>query len=80
MITARGIGILLIIVGVVTAASWFIEPLRNAWPALWAWFISIPFVIRVGLTIAVIGFSVVFASLIAERVRDRRSEGDLTDD
>lgn len=77
---ARSVGISLLVIGVVIAASWFIEPIRNAWPVFWAWLLTIPFVIRIGLVIAVIGFVIVFSSLLVERARDHASEGDLSDD
>ena len=80
MIKARTIGICLLVLGIAIAASWFIEPIRNAWPSFWAWLLTIPFVIRIGLVIAVIGFLVVFSSLLAERARDQQVEGDLSDD
>lgn len=77
---ARSLGIGLLVLGVVIAASWFIEPIRNAWPLFWAWLLTIPFVIRIGLVIAVVGFLIVFSSLLVERAKDREAEGDLSDD
>lgn len=76
----RTLGMALLVIGILVAASWFIEPVRNAWPAFWAWFLTIPSAIRIGLVIAVIGFVVVFVSLLIERARDHRSEGNLSDE
>ena len=76
----RTIGIMLIILGALLAASWFIEPIRAWWPLAWAWFLSLPAVFRWGGLIAAIGGLVVMTSLVVERRRDRRTEGNLLDE
>lgn len=76
----RTIGITLLVLGFLVAASWFIEPLRNVWPAFWIWVLAIPPVIRIGLALGVIGLIVVFVSLLVERAQDHRLEGDLSDE
>jgi hypothetical protein len=76
----RILGMILLVIGVLAVASWFIEPLRNAWPAVWLWFLAVPAAIRFWLILAVIGLIVVFVSLLIERAEDHRLEGDLTDE
>ena len=76
----RTIGILLVILGGLVAASWFIEPIRTWWPLAWAWFLALPAVFRWGGVIALLGGIVIMTSLLVERARDREAEGDLTDE
>lgn len=66
----RIVGFLLIAAGLLLAASWFIEPLRQVWPLL----LDLPFPIRFGLGIAGIGLLVVFATVVHDSLTaDQRS-------
>ncbi|MEM9301985.1 MAG: hypothetical protein AAGE01_07730 [Pseudomonadota bacterium] len=69
-------GFLLMGVGVLVVLSWAIAPLRQLWPVL----LALPFPVKIGLAIAVVGFCILMGSLIAERMEESRSEGDLLDD
>lgn len=61
----RIVGFLMIGVGLLLAASWFIEPLRQLWPML----LELPLPIRIGLVVAAIGLLVVFGTVIHDRLR-----------
>ena len=76
----RIMGVMLIVAGALAILSWFIEPLREAWPFVYEWFVSLPIAIRVGLIIAAIGFLLLFGSVIWERIEDRKTEENLLDD
>ena len=76
----RILGVMLIIAGAIVFLSWFIEPLRDVWPALYQWFLSLPIAIRFGLVIAAVGFLLLFCSIIWERIEDQKREGNLLDD
>ena len=66
----RIVGFLLIAAGLLLAASWFIEPLRELWPLL----LELPLPIRIGLVVAGIGLLVVFATVVHDRLTaDKRS-------
>lgn len=66
----RIVGFLLIIAGLLLAASWFIEPLRELWPLL----LDLPLPIRIGLIVAGIGLLVVFATVVHDSLTaDKRS-------
>jgi len=66
----RIVGFLLIAAGLLLAASWFIEPLRQLWPLL----LDLPLPIRIGLIVAGIGLLVVFATVVHDSLTaDRRS-------
>lgn len=66
----RIVGFLLIAAGLLLAASWFIEPLRQVWPLL----LDLPLPIRFGLGIAGIGLLVVFATVVHDSLTaDQRS-------
>jgi uncharacterized membrane protein len=66
----RIVGFLLIAAGLLLAASWFIEPLRQVWPAL----LDLPLPIRLGLIVAALGLLVVFATVVHDRLTaDRQS-------
>ena len=60
----RILGFLLIVVGTLLAASWFIEPLRQIWPML----VELPLPIRLGLIVSGIGLLVVFATIVHDRL------------
>ena len=66
----RIFGFLLIVAGAISIITWFIEPLRAIWPFLEAWFLSLPIAVRLGLTMAAIGFTLLLASIIWERLED----------
>ena len=66
----RIVGFLLIAAGLLLAASWFIEPIRELWPLL----LELPLPIRVGLVVAGIGLLIVFATVVHDNLTsDRRS-------
>jgi uncharacterized membrane protein len=66
----RIVGFLLIAAGLLLAASWFIEPLRQVWPLL----LDLPLPIRIGLVVAGIGVLVVFATVVHDSLTaDQRS-------
>jgi hypothetical protein len=60
----RIVGFLLIVIGLLLAGSWFIEPLRLLWPML----LELPMPIRIGLAIAGIGLLIVFATVVNDRM------------
>lgn len=76
----RILGVMLIVIGAIAILSWFIEPLREAWPFVWKWFQRLPIAIQVGLSIAVVGFLMLFSSVVWERMEDRKQEGDLREE
>lgn len=61
----RVVGFVMIAVGLLLAASWFIEPLRALWPLL----LELPLPIRIGLVVSAIGLLMVFATVIHDRLR-----------
>ena len=76
----RILGVMLMVAGGIVILTWFIEPLREAMPLIRDWFVSLPIAIRVGLIIAAIGFTLLFSSVVWERLEDRKSEHDLLDE
>ena len=72
----RYTGFCLVIVGVLLLVSWAFEPLRNVWPIV----LSLPLPVRIGAAIAVLGLTILFGSLLAERFNDRESDTALRDD
>lgn len=71
----RILGYLLSGVGVLTLLVWMIRPLRDVWPFL----LELPWPIRLGLGTLLLGFLLVMASLIAERVEERGEDRALRD-
>lgn len=67
-------GTSLFVLGAIIAASWFVEPLREAWNWIWL----LPLAVRIGAAIAALGLAVVMIALIAERREDHRHESHLT--
>ena len=66
----RIVGFLLIAAGLLLAASWFVEPLRQVWPLL----LDLPLPIRIGLVVAGIGLLVVLATIVHDSLTaDQRS-------
>lgn len=76
----RMTGFLLIIAGILVLLTWFIEPLRELLPQFWEWFKELPLPIRVGLTLAGTGLTLLFASLLVERWQDRDADKSLQED
>ena len=76
----RILGIVFVVIGALVILSWFIEPLRQAWPFLMQWFQSLPVTIQFGLIIAAIGFTILLSAIVWERLEDRKKEGNLLDD
>ncbi|MDT8408379.1 MAG: hypothetical protein RQ741_02150 [Wenzhouxiangellaceae bacterium] len=60
----RIVGILMIIIGLLLMASWFVEPLRQLWP----WLLALPWPIRIGLVISGFGLLVMIGTVIYERL------------
>lgn len=76
----RILGIVLVAIGVVVILTWLIKPLRELWPLLIDGFQELPIAVQIGLIIAAIGFTILFSSIVWERLEDRKSEGSLLDD
>lgn len=57
-------GTLMIVLGAVLAASWFVQPLRELWPVL----LALPLPIKIGLAVSFIGLLVVFATVVYDRL------------
>jgi len=76
----RILGIILIALGAIVIIAWLIEPIRDVLPHLWDAFRQLPITVQVGLGIALIGFVLLFSSIIWERLEDRKGEKDLLDD
>ncbi len=57
-------GFLMMLIGGVLVASWFIEPLRELWPLL----LDLPLPVRIGLGVAGIGLLVVLGTVIHDRI------------
>jgi hypothetical protein len=57
-------GFLMMLVGILLAGSWFIDPLRELWPML----LELPLPIRIGLGIAGLGLLIVFATVVHDRL------------
>lgn len=72
----RIVGWILVVVGSLICAAWFIEPLRQLWPA----FLALPAPVRWGLIIAAVGLVVVMATLIHERWQAREADENLKND
>jgi type VI protein secretion system component VasK len=72
----RTLGFMLIAVGAIVIAVWFIEPLREVWP----WYLELPLPIRIGLVIAGIGLLLLVGTVIWERIKDREGDRKLLDD
>ena len=60
----RVLGYMLSAVGVLALLFWMIRPLRAVWPFL----LALPWPIRLGLGTLFLGFLLIMASLIAERI------------
>jgi hypothetical protein len=71
----RILGYLFSGVGALALLFWMIRPLRAVWPFL----LELPWPIRLGLGTLLLGFLLVMASLIAERVEERGSDRALRD-
>ncbi len=69
-------GFLLIALGTLLIVSWLFEPLRRLWPVL----LALPLPVKIGLVVAAIGLAVLMGALLAERLEQRRAEGDLLND
>jgi len=63
----RVLGYLFAGIGVLALLFWMIRPLRAVWPFL----LGLPLAIRIGLSALLIGFLLVMASLLAERLEER---------
>lgn len=76
----RFFGSILIVIGALVTLTWFISPLRQLWPHLLKAFHSLPVAVQAGSAIAVIGFLILFSSIVFERLEDRKKENNLLDD
>ena len=72
----RVVGFVLIAVGALVFGSWFIDPLRELWPA----FLELPLPLRLGITVAAVGLVLLFATVVWERMKDREKDRSLLDD
>lgn len=61
------------VAGALVLASWLITPLRMFWPLL----LTLPLPVQLGLAIAALGLLLLVASLIAERLGERRKDAEL---
>ncbi|GEM_PF-1178866 len=73
---SRNVGFALIIIGILTALSWFFDPLRQLFHYFW----SLPQPLQIGIAIAAIGLVVLFISLLHERWTDRHDDATLKED
>jgi hypothetical protein len=71
----RILGYLFSGVGALALLFWMIRPLRAVWPFL----LELPWPIRLGLGTLLLGFLLVMASLIAERIEERGADRALRD-
>jgi hypothetical protein len=71
----RILGYLLSGVGALALLFWMIRPLRAVWPFL----LELPWPIRLGLGTLLLGFLLVMASLIADRIEERGADRALRD-
>jgi hypothetical protein len=62
----RVLGYLFSAVGILALLFWMIRPLRAVWPFL----LALPWPIRLGLSALLLGFLLVMASLIVERIEE----------
>lgn len=69
-------GWLLVAAGAIIVLTWFIEPLREIWPYL----LQLPLPIRIGLSVAGLGLTVIMATLIWERWNEREEDESLLED
>ncbi|MGB0514436.1 MAG: hypothetical protein ACPGJE_06320 [Wenzhouxiangellaceae bacterium] len=58
-------GWLMIVLGALLAASWFIGPLRELWPML----LDLPLPIKLGLLVSGLGLLVVFGTVVHDRMQ-----------
>ena len=72
----RVVGFMLIGAGILVLLLWTIEPLRFIWP----WLRALPWPIRLGFAISVLGLLVLMGSLIWERLEDRGGDRELRDE
>ena len=71
----RVLGYLFSAVGVLALLFWMIRPLRAIWPYL----LQLPVPIQLGLGTLLLGFLLVMASLIAERIEESGDDEALRD-
>lgn len=76
----RIIGVALVVIGVLVILTWLIEPLRNVIPHIYDWFRTLPIPMQIGLSVATVGFLLLFSSIVWERLEDRKQEENLLDD
>ena len=76
----RIIGVSLVAIGLLVILTWLIEPLRNIVPFLYDGFRTLPIAMQIGLSVAAIGFLLLFSSIVWERMEDSKHEENLLDD
>ena len=76
----RFLGCILIGLGALVTISWFFEPLRAIWPHLIDAFHALPVAVQIGLIIAAVGFTILFSSIVWERLEDWKREKNLLDE
>lgn len=72
----RLFGFFMMATGAVIVLTYVIRPLR----ALWPWLRSLPLPFQIGLGAAVVGFLLLMATLIWERLEEREADRELRDD
>ena len=72
----RILGMIMMAAGAVVLLSYLIKPLRAIWP----WFRSMDMPIQIGIGAAVLGFLLLLATLIWERIEEREADRELRDD
>lgn len=70
----RILGITMIGLGALLLVTYIVKPLD----LVWAWFRSMPLPLQIGIAVAAVGLVVLMTSLVVEKRRDSRSEGDLS--
>lgn len=69
-------GWIAIVLGALTLVGWAWEPLRQLARLL----LALPLAVRAAAALGVLGFAFLLGSVIADRIEQRRNEGDLLDD
>jgi hypothetical protein len=70
----RIVGITMMGLGALLFATYIIEPLN----LVWGWFREMPVPLQIGVAVAAVGLTILMISLVVEKRRDSRNEGDLS--
>lgn len=74
--SVRIAGFLFIVAGALVILTQLIEPLRQIWP----WLKQLPLPIQIGFGLAALGLLILVGSLIYERIEERESDRELSDE